>query len=152
MQFRQWILMTGLTLALIFTGERIAAQGTNNIGQVLKININLQRFIGKPSWLLIIRDVDHNQNIPYLFDITNNQDYFLAFTYGRNYYIVVSEMVINPFDKKISNFCGLESMGAIQRGISMDIIIGGMLTKNPNLVTCQVLKYSDPNFNINSQD
>lgn len=152
MQLRKWIVFTVITLILFFTAGRLLAGDANNTGQILKINLNLQRFIGKPAWLIVIRDVDHNQNIPYLYDITRNQDYFVALTYGHDYYVVTSEMTLNPYDVKIRNFCGLESMGAIHRGISMDIMVSGKLTKNRNLVSCRVLKYVDPNFNITPQD
>ncbi len=151
MRLTKWAFMTGITLTLIFSGQYLAAE-PKNLGQVLKINLNLQRFIGKPSWLIVIRDVDHGQNIPYLFDIKQNQDYWIALTYGHDYYVVASEIAMNPYDKKITNFCDLESMGAIHRGTSMDIMVSGKLTKNPDTVTCRVLKYTDPNFNIAPQD
>lgn len=152
MRLRKWALMTGITLTLIFSSQFLAAQPDRPTGQVIKINLNLQRFIGKPSWLIIIRDVDHGQNIPYLFDITRNQDYWIALTYGHDYYVLASEMTLNPYEKKITNFCDLESMGAIHRGVSMDIMVSGKLTKNPDLISCRVLKYADPNFNIAPQE
>ncbi|HTM63872.1 MAG TPA: hypothetical protein VL360_05165 [Gammaproteobacteria bacterium] len=125
-------------------------QAMNSIGQTIQIHTNLRSFIGKPTWLLIIRDVDHNQIIPYLYDFSDNDNYWIALTYSRNYLITVSELTMNPYGRKFSNFCNLESMGAVQHGVSMDVYVSGKLSRTPGTYSCKVLKYPEANFNIAS--
>ena len=125
-----------------------AQQPMDDFGQTIRIQTNLRSFLGKPSWLIIIRDVDHNQNIPYLYDFTQGTNYWMAFTYGTNYLITVSELTFNPYNRKIKNFCNLESMGSIQHGISIQVHITGSLRPDTDRFTCNVLKYADTNFNI----
>lgn len=125
-----------------------ATQPQGDFGQVIEINTRLHTFLGKPTWLLIIRDVDHGQNIPYMYDFRKGTNAWLALTYSNNYLIIKSELVFNPYDKKVKNFCGLESMGRIQRFTSMRINITGDLDPNTSRFNCNVLKYKDPNFSI----
>jgi hypothetical protein len=120
-------------------------------GQIIKIHTRLHTFLGSPSWLIVIRDVDHNQNIPYLFDIKRGENTWLLFTYGNNYLISISNMKIstyrsryNTFGKyEISNFCQLQSGGRIVRGESMDITITGDLTSNQDTVKCTILRFAE---------
>jgi hypothetical protein len=152
MRIKKWIFKLGLALPLATVTTVLLAQPINDFGQVINIRTNLKSWLGKPTWLLIIRDVDHNQVIPYIFDITKSNNYWVAFSYSNNYLVTVSELTFNPYDRKIYNFCDLESMGAIQRGTSMEVLIQGNLTQNTDSFTCNVLKYTDPNFNISSSD
>lgn len=131
-----------------FLSAAYADPDDNGLGQTIQINTRFHSFIGKPAWLLVIRDVDHGQNLPYLYDIHNGTNFWLAFTFGRNYLITASTLTFNPYRMKINNFCGLESNGRIQRGQSLYITITGDLSPNTNTFTCQVLKYQDANFNI----
>src|SRR5690242_9027168 len=86
-----------------------------SLGQTIQIYTNLQSFTGKPSWLLLIRDVDNDQNIPYLYDFSRGDNFWLAFTMGRNYLISESTLHFSPYhynpyySKKITNFCNLQS-------------------------------------------
>ena len=144
--------MIGLSALVSITAVSGNAQPTDNFGQTIQIRTNLRSFVGKPTWLLIIRDVDHNQNIPYLYDFYTGTNFWMAFTYSRDYEITASEMTFNPYGRTIKNFCGLESMGAVQRGSSLQIDITGNLSPNPNTFTCNVLKYADQNFNIVTQE
>lgn len=141
------ILMIGLSTLLLLLSSASSAQPMDNFGQTVQIRTDLRSFTGKPTWLLIIRDIDHNQVIPYLYDFDTESNFWIAFTYSRNYVITVSEMSFSPSGRKIRNFCHLESMGAIQRG-SLNIYLTGKLTPREYTSTCQVLKYSDANFNI----
>lgn len=144
-----WLLfLSSLTLLDCF------AQENDGIGQTIQIYTHFDSFIGKPSWLLIIRDLDHDQNIPYLYNITKGDNFWLAFTYGRNYLITVSSLQFSPYrtnpyqSKKIDNFCHLESNGRILRGESLYITIMGDLTPYTNTFTCHITRYPDGNFTI----
>lgn len=123
----------------------------NNFGQVLQVHTRFNRIIGKPSWLIVIRDVDHNQTIPYLFDIDTENNYWVIFTYSRDYLITASTLQINNYRSRynifgkyeINDFCGLESHGRIVRGESMYIHIDGDLTPNADTVSCHVSRFHD---------
>lgn len=128
----------------------ISAQPINSFGQTIQIHTNLHSFVGKPSWLLIIRDVDHNQVIPYLFDFEQNDNAWMAFSYSKNFIITTSELTISPYGRKFRNFCNLESMGSIQRNTSIDVYITGKISRTPGTYSCRVLKYPEANFNIAS--
>lgn len=129
-----------LTMPLVY------AQANDEVGQTIQIYTRLHSFVGKPSWLLIIRDLDQGRIFPYLYDIKKGDNVWLAFTYSRNYKITVSELQFNPYKDKITNFCGLQD-GVIS-GTSMTITITGNLTPDPNTFTCRVLKYQDAQFTI----
>ena|SRR3990167_3243662 len=132
--------------------------GDNGVGQTIQINTRFHSFTGKPSWLLIIRDIDHNENIPYIFDIRRGTNFWVAFTYGRNYLISASTLQFSPYrrnpyrQKKINNFCQLESHGRIQRGSSLYITITGDLSPDTTTFTCHVSKYKDTQFTIVSPE
>jgi hypothetical protein len=127
------------------------AQGGDGVGQTIQIYTQLNSFIGRPSWLIIIRDIDHNQNIPYLYDFDTEDNFWVALTYGRNYLVTTSELQFSPYrehpyrfysnyfsERKINNFCHLESHGRILHGESMYIMLRGKLTPNPDTYTCSV--------------
>lgn len=149
-----------LSCALYFLALPSLAQipppGGDGFGQTLQIHTRLHSFVGKPSWLLMIRDLDHADNVPYLFDITRGEDAWVAFTYGRNYLITASTLQIETYNAKcnsfktykIRNFCHLESHGRIQRGESMSITISGHLSANSDGYTCNISKFTEPNFVI----
>ena len=128
-------------------------------GQIIQIYTRFNSFIGRPSWLLVIRDVDHDENMPYVFDIDKENNFWVALTRGRKYLILISNLQIstykshlNRFQKfRINNFCGLESRGRIIRGESMTITIEGDLTRHPDTVNCYVSRYPDSIFPIAPQ-
>ena len=142
------ITMIGLASALSMISAFVPSAASNDFGQTIQITTNLRSFSEKPSWLLIIRDLDHNQVLPYLYDFTNEDNYWVALTYSSNYVITVSELTFSPSGRKIHNFCHLESMGSIQRGNSISVNITGRLTPRAYTSSCQVLKYAGSNFNI----
>lgn len=125
-------------------------------GQTIQIYTRFHSFVGKPSWLLMIRDLDHNQNIPYLFDIKRGDNFWVAYTYGRNFVISASILQISDYQSrkntfkryKIKDFCHLESNGRILRGKSLYITIDGNLTVNRDSYSCHVSQYADSNFTI----
>lgn len=141
-----------LVLTFLFIASNIVAQPEYQFGQYLQISTKLRNFDGRPSWLIIIRDVDHNQNIPYLYDFERGENAWLAFTYGRNYLIIASIMSFSPYQndpyctKKIYNFCNLESHGRIIRGQSIRIRLKGELTPNRNRFSCHVNYYDGSQF------
>ena len=139
------------------------AQTGDGIGQTIQIYTRFHSFVGQPSWLLIIRDVDHGQNIPYLFDIKKGDNMWVAMTFSRNYLITVSSLQFSPYrmypnrnyprtysSAKINNFCGLESNGSIIRDESLYIVLSGDLTPNRDRFTCHVSRYKDMNFTTGS--
>ena len=136
----------------------IIADDGEGYGQTIQIYTRLHTFVGKPSWLLIIRDVDNNENIPYLFDFKSGTNFWVAFTRSRNYLITVSNLQFSPYRrdpyriKKINNFCQLETNGRIIRGKSLYITINGDLTPYNDTFTCHVSRYADANFTIAAPD
>lgn len=126
------------------------------VGQTIQINTGLDAFVGKPSWLLIIRDVDNDRVFPYLYDFRRANNFWLAFTHSRNYLIEASIMQFRTYNRrtnrfrkyKITNFCNLESCGRINRGQSMTVSINGFLSPNPDNYNCQVMRYLGPTFSI----
>lgn len=146
---KKFIIMIGLACTLSFMSVFTPAAASNDFGNTVQITTNLRSFSEKPSWLLIIRDIDHNQVLPYLYDFTEEDNFWIALTYSRNFVVTVSELSFSPSGRKIHNFCNLESMGAIQHG-SISVNITGKLTPRAYTSNCQVLKYSGSNFNIAS--
>lgn len=132
-------------LCLCLFGIALSVKAQSSLGQTLQINTHFRSIIGKPTWLLIIRDVDSGQVLPYLFDIRHNDNFWVAVTFERSYRVVVSNLKFGPF-AVINNFCGLEN--GILSGKSMYITLTGMLTPDPDSSACHVLKYSDMPFTV----
>lgn len=134
------------------------AQPDNELGQSIQIYTRFHSYVGRPSWLLVIRDLDHDQNIPYIYDVSRGDNFWLAFTYGRNYLITTSRMYFSPYrtnpynSKRINNFCNLESNGRIIRGESLYITINGDLSPNANTFTCHISSYPNSNFTVVKPD
>ena len=146
-----------LSLLLLSFSAHAADDG---LGQTIQIHTRFHSFVGKPSWLIIIRDVDNGQNIPYVFDVKRGENVWVALTYSRNYMITVSNLQFSPYhvypnrenpytSTKINNFCNLESHGHIIRGESLYITLEGNLTPY-NTYECHVSSYRDTNFTIAS--
>ena len=148
------IIYLGISISSLMSSLSFAQMDENPLGQTIQIYTRFHSFVGRPSWLLMIRDVDHNENIPYVFDIRRGTHFWVALTYGRNYLITASNLQFSPYGrnpyktKKIRNFCNLESHGRIIRGKSLYITINGDLTPNTNTYTCYVSKYADSNFTL----
>lgn len=143
------ILFAMLFNALFFTPLHLAVGQNNDPGQVIHISTYFRSFVGKPSWLLIIRDLDHNQNRPYLFDIRKGENSWTIFTFSKNYLITVSSMQFSPYKRyhprfrQTNNFCHLESRGQIMKNLSLSLIIQGDLSPNTGKYTCQTTYYKD---------
>ena len=146
----------GSLLSLCLLAPAAYAQDDDGLGQTIQIYTRFSSFIGKPSWLLIIRDLDHGQNIPYLFEIRKGDNFWIAFTYSRNYLVSVSNLQIETYRSRynkfknyqINDFCNLESAGRIIRGESLYITINGDLSPDRETYTCNVSRYPDGNFTV----
>lgn len=142
MKTKKWfVLLLGISLSCWFSW----AIAQTPLGQTLQINTRFRSIIGKPTWLLIIRDIDTGVVVPYLFDIRNNQDFWVAFTFARDYQVTVSELKFGPF-AVIHNLCHLEN--SILSGKSMILTLTGDLTPSRQTARCHVLKYNDNAFPI----
>jgi hypothetical protein len=161
--------MTTLVHRLISTKKIIACIGllfslclapvcaeNGDRGQIIQINTRFHSFLGKPSWLLVIRDLDHGENIPYLYDIERGENTWFALTYGKNYLIIASTLQISTYGSRLNrfkkytihDFCHLESQGRIIRGQSLYLTIDGDLTQHEDTVNCEISRYTDA-FGIN---
>lgn len=155
---RALIYQLGIWLCLSSFAVSAYAQGENGMGQTIQINTRFHSFTGRPSWTLIIRDIDHEQNIPYVFDISKGTNFWVALTYGRNYLISVSKMQFSPYrrypgnTKRIQNFCHLESNGRIIKGESMYITIEGDLSPYSNNIDCHISRFPDNHFTVATPD
>jgi hypothetical protein len=125
--------MNKLLTAAFFLFFSFSALAENQLGQTISIYTQFRHFVGKPTWLLIIRDVESGLVSPYIFDIRNNENYWIAFTYGHTYRVTVSNLSFGTY-AKIPNFCGLEN--GILSGKSQHITLKGVLTPDPKTIKC----------------
>jgi hypothetical protein len=117
------------------------------IGQTLQINTRLSSVTGHPTWLLIIRDVNTGIVRPYIYDIIDNDNFWIAFSGGHSYRITASTLKFGPF-AIIQNFCGLQN-GILDRK-SMILTLTGRLTPYRGSSKCTVIKYRGNSFpNVN---
>jgi hypothetical protein len=108
------------------------------LGQTIQVNTHFRSVVNAPEWLLIVRDVRSGQVLPYLFDIRDNDNFWVAFTLGHSYRVTASKLKFGPY-AVIHNFCGLED--GIISGESMYVTLRGDLTPNPGSVKCHIIKY-----------
>src|SRR5579862_8512330 len=73
------------------------AQSEDNVLQLINIETHLHSFVGKPSWLLMIRDLDHNENVPYLFEIRRGENFWVAPIASQHYLILASTLKIHTY-------------------------------------------------------
>lgn len=138
--------------SLLMNVNALAEMLPDGFGQLIHIETHLHSFVGLPSWLIIIRDIDHNQVIPYLYDIRRGDNNWIALTYGKHYLITVSKIQAETYQSRynkykpyhINNFCHLESNGRIIRGESMRVIVEGNLAPYGNDIRCTVIRFKDP--------
>jgi hypothetical protein len=114
-------------------------------GQTLQISTYLNSLIGNPSWTLIIRDAESQRVLPYLFEFTDKNHFWVAFTTSRSYIVTASTIKWGPY-AVINNFCNLEN--GILTEQSMIITLKGELSPNPDSFKCVVQKYSNVPFPI----
>lgn len=116
----------------------VIAQTALPIGQTLQIKTYLNKIKNNPSWLLVIRDVETGQVLPYIFDFRQRTNTWAAFTLSHSYRVTASELTFRSHHT-INNFCHLED--GIISGKSLFITLSGRLTPSLTGLTCQVLKY-----------
>ncbi len=135
-----------LCLLWFFLFCAIARADTPPAGQNLQINTYFRSITGTPTWLLIIRDEDTGKVSPYIFDVANKENFWIAFTFGHSYRITASSVKFNPY-ATLNNFCGLENYGILS-GQSLFITVSGSLTPNYRSSKCRVLKYNAMPFPV----
>ncbi len=106
----------------------------------IQINTHFKEIEGKPSWLLIVYDLDSSAVYPYLFDINERNNHFTIYTNSMNYRLV-SIMQFSKEDKKIANFCNLPA-DRISRE-SLTITIDGTLSSTPNTSNCLTRRWKN---------
>lgn len=156
MMIKKLLSWTGIAFIL----SASVANAQDGVGQTVQIYTHFKRIVGSPTWLIILRDIDHNQNIPYVFPVNQGDNFWVALSYGRNYTIVASRMKMEKYhansnrysNNEIKNFCGLESNGRILHGESVYVTVEGDLTRNPDSYRCHISKYADSNFSLSSSD
>jgi hypothetical protein len=123
----------------------VVSGAENPLGQTLQINTNFDSLKGNPTWLLVIRNTQTGEILPYMYEIKNSDNFWIALSYGRNYRIVSSRLQFES-SKSISNFCNLED-GVIS-GKSYVIRLSGNLRPGGNDYECHTIKFKDYNFQM----
>jgi hypothetical protein len=113
------------------------------MGQNLQINTHFRNILGKPTWLLILRDIDNNQVLPYIYDIEEKNNFWIAFTYGHTYQVTASTIRFLS-GAEFANFCNLEHN--IFHDQSMFVTVSGDLTWNRQKSVCRVRKFKSSGF------
>jgi hypothetical protein len=152
-----------IALVLLMLGVSISAplalaqanDENNGIGQSVQINTRIYSWLGKPTWILNIYDVDNGLYYPYVYDIRRGRNNWLAFSYGRTYRITASTMHFVTYDAHsdrfrtytINNFCHLQT-GRNIRDESLYVSVEGDLNPYSHGYTCNVVKFPESNFTI----
>lgn len=123
----------------------LPAHADNPFGQFISIDTHFNCISGSPSWLLILKDIDTGQVIPYQYDIHEENNAWVAFSYGRAYQITVSTLTFGPF-AILHNFCGLENL--VFRDTSLNIHLTGALTPDRFGFQCERLPFKNMSFTI----
>lgn len=112
-------------------------------GETIQIYTEFHSVIGKPSWLLILRDMNTGQVLPYLYDIRNNYNFWLALPMSHNYRVTVSTLTWGPF-AVIHNFCHLQD--GILSWRSLNVTLKGNLTPDRHDSHCYIQSYKNLPF------
>jgi len=145
-----------INYGLLLSSTQTLAHPQSGLGQTITIQTRLSSYIGRPTWFLEIRDIDHNQTIPYLFNIDSGSNTWIALTYGSNYLIYASRIQFpsyrsryNDFKSyRINNFCKLESRGRIIKNESLQIYISGDISPHSTSYQCKVLRFKGSDSTI----
>lgn len=128
-------------LSLIMFTSFVKARET--IAQTLNIYTNFKSIVANPSWLIELRDIESGQVLPYLFEIQENKNFWLAFSKQRSYRIVASILKFGPY-VTINNFCCLEN--GILTGKSMYIRVSGTIAPDLRRTRCRVIQFKQEQF------
>jgi hypothetical protein len=115
-------------------------------GQTFQINTHLNSFVGKPSWLIILRNVNTGQVLPFLYDFNSTENFWLGFTFSSAYQVTVSDLEFGPPNAVIHNFCHLQD--GILDHESFTVTLSGDLTPNRRTSLCHIFKYKNFSFPI----
>jgi hypothetical protein len=137
-------------LSLFILGSQSLLAQDNPLGQTFQINTHLSCIVGKPSWLIIVRDEETGQVLPFLYDINTEDNFWLGFTFSHAYRVITSELDFGPPNAKIHNFCHLQD--GILDHESFTATLSGPLTPNRYTSTCHVTRYKQYSFPIVNQD
>jgi hypothetical protein len=121
----------------------LKASAENPLGQTLQINTHFDSLQGHPTWLLMLRNVETGEVLPYLYEIKNYDNFWMALSYGRNYRIISSKLQFES-SKSISNFCHLED--GIISGKSYVIYLSGNLRPGGRDYVCHTSKFKNYDF------
>lgn len=121
------------------------ANASGEIAQTLSISTNFRTIVGNPTWMIELRDIESGLVLPYIFDIHENKNYWLAFSKQHTYRVVASILKFGPY-VTVNNFCGLQS--GILTGKSMYIRVSGNITPDLRFTKCQVIKFKQEQFTV----
>jgi hypothetical protein len=127
----------------------VKAESLNPFGQTLQISTHLSALVGKPTWLIMLRNVDTGEVLPYLYDVREYDNFWIALSFGRSYRIEASNMQWGS-NIVIRNFCHLE--GGVFTNKSFIITLSGKLSPNQNLSHCDVIKYKEYSLPVVNYD
>jgi hypothetical protein len=109
-------------------------------GQTIQITTRYKSIMGKPTWVLILRDEETGEVLPYMYDVRKEENFWIALSNTHSYRVTSSTMTFGPF-AIINNYCHL--VDGVILGKSMIITLGGTLTPNRNTSRCRIMKYYD---------
>ncbi|MDR3478178.1 MAG: hypothetical protein P4M14_09135 [Gammaproteobacteria bacterium] len=133
----------GLFCLSLLSSFQATAQNNLVAGDSIQIYTEFQSVMGKPSWLLILRDMTTGEVLPYVYDIQNNYNFFIALAMSHHYRVTTSTMTFGPY-AVIHNFCHLED--GIISWHSLYITLRGSLTPNRNTAHCNIQRYQNLPF------
>lgn len=122
-----------------------AVNAQQNIAQTLSIYTHFKTIVDKPTWLIILRDIQSGEVLPYLFDIRQNENFWLAFSKEHAYRVTASVLKFGAY-ASINNFCGIEN--GILHGKSMYITVTGVISPDSKTSKCHVIKFNQQQFPI----
>jgi hypothetical protein len=137
--FRLWL----STVCLLSLSSPLFAD--NEVAQTLTIYTHFKSIVGNPSWLIELRDAESGLVLPYLFEIHENKNYWLAFSKEHSYRVVASVLKFGPY-VTINNFCGIEN--GILKGKSMYIHVTGIIAPDLRRTKCRAIKINQEQFTI----
>lgn len=137
----KYLCQVGLISMCLLGISASTARADNPMGQTFQLTADLNSYVGKPQWVLILRDVNTGRVMPYIFPINKLNNVWVGFTLTRAYRVTVSRLQFGPPETTITNFCHLED--GIITGKSLIVRVSGDLTPNRHTATCHVTRYAD---------
>lgn len=138
------IIKLGLLSSLFFLSPLAQAQ-LEQIKHIIEIHTKLTSIVGRPTWLIVLRDMNSGHILTFMYDFILYENDWVAYSKNRKYRVVSSSLKFGP-DIVINNFCGIQD--GILEGTSMYITLIGAITPDPTTAKCKVLKYNDVGFTV----